>query len=354
MPSVAQQLIHWHEHHGRHHLPWQKSRDPYTIWLSEIMLQQTQVTTVIPYYQRFLQEFPTIRNLAQAPLDSVLALWSGLGYYSRARNLHQAARILVQDYQGQFPDTREAIQQLPGIGRSTAAAIAVFAFRKREAILDGNVKRIFARYFGISGYPGNAVIQNQLWQKAEELLPLNNFAGEIETYTQALMDLGATVCTRRNPLCGLCPLKRDCIARAENTIAQLPTPRTRKPLPQKEVIFLILMQQQKVLLQKRPPSGIWGALWCLPEIETGSDVFSFCQRQWGLAIESSRTLPILDHQFTHFKLRIHPQVLHVITDASAETDQFIWISPIDALDQAIPAPVRTLLTQNVLSDVSHG
>lgn len=350
MQSIAQQLINWHKHHGRHHLPWQNNHDPYAIWLSEIMLQQTQVNTVIPYYQRFMQEFPTICSLAQASLDSVLALWSGLGYYSRARNLHQAARILVRDYQGQFPNTRDTIQQLPGIGRSTAAAIAVFAFQRREAILDGNVKRIFARYFGIPGYPGDNLIQTRLWQKAEESLPTNHVAGDIETYTQALMDLGATVCTRRNPSCNLCPLKQNCSAYAENTIDQLPTPKKRKPLPQKEVVFLILMQQQKLLLQKRPLSGIWGALWCLPEIETGIDSLSFCQRQWGIHIGSARKLPPLDHQFTHFKLRIHPQLLHVVSGTPIKSGQFIWINPIDALEQAIPVPVRTLLRQNLLSD----
>ncbi len=349
MSSVAQQLIHWHKHHGRHHLPWQKSQDPYAIWLSEIMLQQTQVNTVIPYYQRFMQEFPTIHRLALAPLDSVLALWSGLGYYSRARNLHQAARILVRDYQGQFPDTRETIQQLPGIGRSTAAAIAVFAFQKREAILDGNVKRILARYFSIRGYPGNTSIQNQLWQKAEELLPDNHCNGEMEIYTQALMDLGATVCTRSKPSCTLCPLKQGCSAHAENTVDQLPTPKTRKSLPCKDAIFLILMQHHKILLQKRPAHGIWGALWCLPEVEIGVNTIHYCQQQWGISIGSSRTLPALDHQFTHFKLRIHPQMLHVISSTLDVCNQFIWIDPIKALEQAIPVPVRTLLKQNVLS-----
>ena len=277
-----------------------------------------------------------------------VSLWSGLGYYSRARNLHEAARILVRDYQGQFPDTRETIQQLPGIGRSTAAAIAVFAFRKREAILDGNVKRIFARYFGVLGYPGDSLIQKQLWKKAEELLPDNNCSGEIETYTQALMDLGATVCTRHSPKCSLCPLEQDCSARADNTIDQLPTPKTRKPLPQKEAVFLILMQQQKVLLQKRPPNGIWGSLWCLPEIETGTNAIDYCQQRWGIRISSSSALPVLDHQFTHFKLRIHPHMLRVISGAPAESNQYIWIEPIDALEQAIPVPVRTLLRQNLL------
>ncbi len=350
MSSIAAQLNHWHKQHGRHHLPWQRSRDPYAIWLSEIMLQQTQVNTVIPYYLRFMQAFPTISSLAQAPLDAVLALWSGLGYYSRARNLHQAARILMQDYQGQFPDTLTALQQLPGIGRSTAAAIAVFAFGKREAILDGNVKRILTRCFGIAGYPGDSKIQASLWNKAEELLPVHYRDGQIETYTQALMDLGATVCTRHTPLCQACPLQQHCVARIENRVDQLPTKKPRKPLPQKETVFLLLVQHQKLLLEKRPASGIWGELWCLPEIETSTDAALYCQHHWGIKVQSPIELPTLDHQFTHFKLRIYPQLLQVVSNTFVPQNKFIWIKPADALEQAIPTPVRKLLKQNFLSD----
>lgn len=350
MSSIATHLIHWHKEYGRHHLPWQGSRDPYAIWLSEIMLQQTQVNTVIPYYARFMQELPTISSLAQIPLDAVLALWSGLGYYSRARNLHQAARIIMQDYQGQFPDTRAVIQQLPGIGRSTAAAIAVFAYGKREAILDGNVKRVFTRYFGIAGYPGESKIQNLLWQKAEELLPDNYREGQIEIYTQALMDLGATVCIRQAPLCGACPLQPHCVAFKENRVDQFPTIKLRKPLPKKETVFLILMQHQKLLLEKRPSSGIWGALWCPPEIKTGTDAAIYCQRYLGIKVRSPIELPILDHQFTHYKLRIHSQLLQVVSDTPIQQNKFIWIKPSDALEQAIPTPVRKLLKQIFLSD----
>jgi A/G-specific adenine glycosylase len=207
--SFDEKLIHWQEKHGRHHLPWQNTRNPYAIWLSEIMLQQTQVNTVIPYYQQFLQSFPDIRSLAQASLDEVLALWSGLGYYSRGRNLHRAARVIVNDYQGKFPESSEMILKLPGIGRSTAAAVAVFAYGERCAILDGNVKRVLSRCFGIEGYPGDKRNETLLWRKAEELLPPwagvagKNAEGRVEAYTQALMDLGATVCTRTKPKCGL-------------------------------------------------------------------------------------------------------------------------------------------------------
>ena len=351
MSFIASRLIHWHHNHGRHHLPWKQNRDPYAVWLSEIMLQQTQVNTVIPYYTRFMQAFPAITSLAQAPLDDVLALWSGLGYYSRARNLHLAAQKIEQNHHGQFPAARTVIQQLPGIGRSTAAAIAVFAFGQQEAILDGNVKRIFARFFGISGYPGEMRVQNLLWKKAEESLPVDHSSSAIETYTQALMDLGATVCTRRTPRCKSCPLQSQCVAFQEQLTDQLPTAKPRKALPQKETVFLLLLQQQKLLLQKRATSGIWGALWCPPEIATGVDAADYCQHHLGIQVKQQPIeLPALDHQFTHFKLRIHPRLLHVVSDSRITEPESIWINPADALEQGIPAPVRKLLKQNFLSD----
>lgn len=349
MSFIATQLVHWHKKYGRHHLPWQESRDPYAIWLSEIMLQQTQVNTVIPYYVRFMQEFPTINSLAQAPLDTVLALWSGLGYYSRARNLHQTARIIMQDCQGKFPNNRVLIQQLPGIGRSTAAAIAVFAYSQREAILDGNVMRILTRYFGIAGYPGESKIQRLLWEKAEELLPCNDRQGQIETYTQALMDLGATVCKRHAPLCEACPLQQCCVAFKENRVDQLPTVKHRKPLPKKETIFLMLMHRQKLLLEKRPASGVWAELWCPPAIENEMDVAVYCHNQLGIKTQLPIKLPTLNHQFTHYKLRIHSLLLQVVSSTLIQPDKFIWMKPSDALEQAIPAPVRKLIKQNFLS-----
>lgn len=346
MSSIAMQLIRWHGAHGRHLLPWQGTRDPYAIWLSEIMLQQTQVITVIPYYKRFLQAFPTLQSLANAPLDTVLALWSGLGYYSRARNLHLAAQKIVWEYQGQFPDTRTAIEQLPGIGRSTAAAIAVFAFGKQEAILDGNAKRVFARYFGIHGFTGEASTLRLLWQAAEAALPADNGSGGIEIYTQALMDLGATVCTRSIPCCNACPLQQQCIAYRQQCVDRLPTPKPRKTLPQKETVMLLLMQQKKILLQKRAAQGIWGALWCPPEIETGIDAVQHCRTHWGITVQSPIALPALDHQFTHFKLRIYPQLLHVVSGPEAVQPESIWIGLADALKQGIPAPVRKLLERH--------
>ncbi len=351
MSSIAAQLIRWHNQHGRHYLPWQGTHDPYAIWLSEIMLQQTQVSTVIPYYTRFLQQFPTIQSLAKAPLDTVLSLWSGLGYYSRARNLHSAAQQIVQDFKGQFPSTRTLIEQLPGIGRSTAAAIAVFAFGKREAILDGNVKRVFARYFGIHGFTSEANTLQLLWQAAEAALPADSGSGEIETYTQALMDLGATVCTRSAPRCNACPLQQQCIAWRQKCVDQLPTPKPRKSLPQKETVMLLIHSSQKLLLQKRAAKGIWGALWCPPEIDTDVDSVQHCRSHWGLKVQPPIALPALDHQFTHFKLRIYPQLLHVVSEPEAEQPQSIWISPADALKQGIPAPVRKLLERNFTANL---
>ncbi|MBX3616773.1 A/G-specific adenine glycosylase [Nitrosomonas sp.] len=350
MSFIAQSLIRWHPLHGRHDLPWQRSRDAYAIWLSEIMLQQTQVSTVIPYYVRFMQTFPAIDSLAQAHLDDVLTLWSGLGYYSRARNLHLTAQRIVHEHHGRFPESRETIQQLPGIGRSTAAAIAVFAFGQREAILDGNVKRIFARFFGIEGYPGQPKIQNLLWQKAELSLPADHRGDNIETYTQALMDLGAVICTRDKPQCGICPLQPQCIAWQQQRTTQLPTAKPRKPLPRKETVLLLLQYQQRLLLKKRPAPGIWGGLWCPPEMEIGADVMDYCHRQWGFAVRPPVELPAFDHQFTHFKLRIHPQLLHVVSDNSITSPDYVWLKPAEAIVQGIPAPVRALLKRNFLQN----
>lgn len=346
MPAFAAQLIRWQKTHGRHHLPWQDTRDPYAIWLSEIMLQQTQVVTVIPYYLRFLQRFPDIKSLALASLDEVLALWSGLGYYSRGRNLHQAAQLIVRDYRGEFPRNRQLIQQLPGIGRSTAAAIAVFAYGEPCAILDGNVKRVLARCFGVDGYPGERKTEELLWQKAAELLPEKNIKGHIEAYTQALMDLGATVCTRARPKCAACPLQQDCIAFREKRIDELPARKPRKPLPKKETVLLMLLKQGEILLEKRPPAGIWGGLWCLPEMPLSENTAAYCAQHFGVNVKPLAEMPPLDHSFTHFRLRIHPQPLRVISQIpAAKQNGGMWVALDDALGAAIPAPVRTLLSR---------
>jgi A/G-specific adenine glycosylase len=264
--SFAARLIAWQRTHGRRDLPWQGTRDPYRIWLSEVMLQQTQVATVIPYYQRFLAALPDVASLAAAPTERVLELWSGLGYYRRAHLLHRAAVTLVAEHGGEFPGDAAAVARLPGIGRSTAAAIAAFAFGARGAILDGNVQRVLARHAAIAGFPGQAEVKRALWRRAEALLPRSG----IEIYTQALMDLGATVCLRTAPRCAACPVAGDCVARRENRIAELPTPRPRKTLPQRALTVLLLERQGEVLLEKRPATGVWAGLWSLRPAPTRS------------------------------------------------------------------------------------
>jgi A/G-specific adenine glycosylase len=340
MQNFAPRLIGWHEQHGRHGLPWQQTRDPYAVWLSEIMLQQTQVASVIPYFQRFLARFPDIPSLAAADPDEVLAHWSGLGYYARGRNLHRAAQLMVERHGGAFPRDFEAVQALPGIGRSTAAAIAAFAFGQKRAILDGNVKRVLTRCFGVEGFPGERKVEAALWELAESLLPEQG----IETYTQALMDLGATVCTRSRPRCEACPFEDGCIAHREGRTAELPTPKPRKALPQREATMLLLLRQGEILLEKRPPTGIWGGLWCLPELAPGVDPSDHCLARFGAEVRLLDPLPPLDHTFTHFKLRISPQPVRVF-DLAPRMNQpgSVWLTLDDALEAAIPAPVRTLL-----------
>jgi len=348
MSVFAEALIRWQKHHGRRHLPWQGTDDPYTVWLSEVMLQQTQVNTVIPYYQRFIQRFPGVEVLAQSPLDDVLAAWSGLGYYSRARNLHRAACLIMQDHQGVFPQTRDAIQQLPGVGRSTAAAVAVFAFGRREAILDGNAKRVFIRYFGIQSYPGETRTLNRLWETAEQLLPDTGRADDIRVYTQGLMDLGALMCLRRNPLCGQCPVQNACVAYRENRVAQLPVPKPAKPLPEKQTTFLIYKRKHKLMLEKRPAKGIWGGLWCFPE-DCGDE-----NRTTVMDSAGRIDLPPLMHTFTHYRLWINPQLIE--TDCTPEQDdkKIIWTEPDKALDLAIPVPVKKLIQYHFLDNQQNG
>jgi len=351
-PEFAAKLIDWHGLHGRKNLPWQNTCDPYPIWISEIMLQQTQVSTVIPYYVRFLQRYPNISTLAAASLDDVLAQWSGLGYYSRGRNLHKAARLIVEDHAGRFPDKIDAIQRLPGVGRSTAAAIAVFAFGKRYAILDGNVKRVLSRCFGMAGYAGLKRNEQRLWQKAEGLLPdaaemrINN---HVEVYTQALMDLGATVCTRAQPKCAVCPLQEDCLAFRESRVKELPSRRPGKKLPERETSLLILIRQGKILLEKRLPTGIWASLWCFPEISGAEDAYRYCSSRFGMEVKPLPPMDEFHHTFTHFKLRIRPlplQVVSLSSKAALERDAEVkWFNRDDALDAAIPAPVRKLVAK---------
>lgn len=339
-PSFAKRLVAWQSQHGRHDLPWQRNRDPYAIWLSEIMLQQTQVSAVTPYYLRFLDRFPSLAALAASTEDDVLRLWSGLGYYSRARNLHQAAQSIATLHRGTFPRSREAIETLPGIGRSTAAAISVFAFGAREAILDGNVKRVLARHFAVDGFPGERAVEKILWTLAESLLP----ATKIEAYTQGLMDLGATVCVRSKPQCGVCPLAGTCGARAQDRIAELPVPKPRKPIPLRHTVMLILRDGDDTLLEKRAPIGIWGGLWSFPEVGNIEDVQRLCEARFGCAVLSKSALPVLRHGFTHFSLDIAPFLLRVRrSNTFAQERGSVWISLDEARRAALPVPVRKIL-----------
>ena len=330
--SYSARLIAWQRRHGRHDLPWQGTRDPYRIWLSEVMLQQTQVTAVIPYYERFLRRFPTVAELAAASEDEVLRLWSGLGYYARGRNLHAAARVI--DAAGRFPRAAEEIEKLPGVGRSTAAAIAVFAFGERAAILDGNVKRVLARHFGVEGWP----LAERLWPRAERLLPANN----IETYTQALMDLGATVCTRSAPRCDACPVRAGCKARKSKRTAQIPAPRPRKSLPRRAVTWLLLLDRGQILMEKRSATGIWGGLWSFPEAPA-KDVDGYCRRALGCEVTSRRPLQALEHGFSHFRLRIRPLLCEVVAMPRLASPGMLWLDLREARDAAVPAPVKSLL-----------
>jgi A/G-specific adenine glycosylase len=340
LKSFAARLIAWQRRHGRHDLPWQRTRDAYRIWLSEIMLQQTQVATVIPYYTRFLESFPDVRALAAAPLDRVLELWSGLGYYRRAHHLHAAAKAIVERYGGVFPHDAQTIASLPGIGRSTAAAIAAFAFGTRGAILDGNVRRLLARHRGIAGFPGEKNVENALWNAAESLLPNR----DIEVYTQALMDSGATICTRAAPRCDECPVAVDCVARLDDRVAELPSPRPRRPLPQRAVRVLLIERAGAILFEKRPAVGIWSGLWSLPEIDIDADVARQCKARFATDVTLGESLPPIEHGFTHFRLTIHPQRIAVRRwSARAEAPGLVWLTRDDALTAALPAPIKSLV-----------
>ena len=351
MHSFSSRLISWQLQHGRHGLPWQGA-DAYRVWLSEIMLQQTQVATVLPYYQRFIAAFPTIAALAAASQEQVLAHWSGLGYYARGRNLHRAAQLIAEKYRGEFPRQYEQILELPGIGRSTAAAICALAFHEHRAILDGNVKRVLARHRGIEGSPSSKAVEAQLWQQAETLLPpppRGGRAGErvngdsaIATYTQALMDLGATVCTRSKPKCGACPVQADCVAYQTNRTHELPTPRPHKAVPEKHTTFLLLLHGNDILLEKRAPSGIWGGLWCPPQLED-ERVADYLQRS-GVAVSKTIELAEFTHTFTHFKLHITPLLLRVAhKPLQAQQPGSVWLRIEEALQAAIPTPARRVL-----------
>ncbi len=340
-------LIIWQREHGRHDLPWQGAA-AYFVWLSEVMLQQTQVVTVIPYYQRFIASFPTIAVLAAASEEQVLAHWSGLGYYARGRNLHRAAQLIVTLYNGEFPRDYEQILALPGIGRSTAAAICAQAFDERRAILDGNVKRVLARYCGIEGSPAIKAVEIRFWQQAEALLP----DSDIATYTQALMDMGATLCTRSRPKCTRCPVQSDCVAHQTGRVAELPARRSKRRVPERRATFLLVMSDGDILLEKRAPAGIWGGLWCLPQLDGGTDakddasdeeLAEYLQYK-GWQVDEQIALPAFTHTFTHFKLHIAPLLLKLAhKPLQVQQAGSVWMTVTEALNAAIPTPVRQLL-----------
>lgn len=338
MTSFASRLIAWQRVHGRHGLPWQ-GQDAYRVWLSEIMLQQTQVATVIPYFQKFTISFPTIAALAAASEEEVLVHWSGLGYYARGRNLHKAARLIVARFNGKFPNNFDDIIALPGIGRSTAAAVCALAFHQHCAILDGNVKRVLARHRGIEGWTGNKKIEAQLWQEAETRLPNE----EVAIYTQSLMDMGATLCTRSKPKCVLCPVQMDCVALQTDRINTLPTSRPKKTVPERHATFLLLMHGNDILLEKRPSNGIWGGLWCTPQFDDED-----AAKDWfvhnGMDASKRKRLEKFTHTFTHFKLHITPLKIQLERKpVKAIQAGQVWLDVEQALRAAIPTPVRVML-----------
>ena len=348
--AFAARLLRWFDVSGRHDLPWQHPRTPYRVWLSEVMLQQTQVRVVVPYFLRFVDALPTLRDLAGAEPDTVLALWSGLGYYTRARNLHAAARLCVERHGAELPRDRDALVALPGVGRSTAAAILSQAWGARHAILDGNVKRVLARYHGVAGWPGLPAVEKRLWSHAEAHLPQARMAD----YTQAQMDLGATVCTRADPACILCPLQADCVARLQGRTAELPTPRPGKAPPHREATVLWLEDALgRVLLQRRPPTGVWASLWSLPQFDGGDDARAWLGRYCNARFDDATPLPPVEHGFSHYALTLHPRRLRGIAadGAIADDADLRWIAPGELLAYGIPAPIRRLLANERRTDL---
>jgi A/G-specific adenine glycosylase len=338
---IAPALVEWHRVHGRHDLPWQQNRTPYRVWVSEIMLQQTQVATVIPYYQRFMQRFPDVIALAEAPIDDVLHLWTGLGYYARARNLHRAAIRIRDEFGGEFPRSFEDVASLPGIGRSTAGAILALAHGERYPILDGNVKRVLSRFFGIQD-------QDRLWEASERCTPEQ----DVDIYTQAIMDLGATVCTRRKPLCAYCPLAKGCFANRTGRQHELPPPRQARARHSKHVYMLVAVREddESVLLEKRPNHGVWGGLWCLPEFDTPSAAQAFALQTLREARVPAQPLNTIEHTFTHFDLVITPLLARcagaqpVREPHLMDEPQSLWYNPRQPARVGLPAPIKTLLT----------
>ena len=340
-PAIAPLLLAWHRSAGRHELPWQLNPTPYRVWVSEIMLQQTQVAAVIPYYERFMARFPDVHALAAAPPDEVLHLWSGLGYYARARNLQRAAIRVCAEHGGELPRTFAALADLPGIGRSTAGAILALARGERFPILDGNARRVLARYFGVAGGAADAATLKKLWQLAEAQTP----AAEVAAYTQGIMDLGATLCVRRRPLCPQCPLHRDCSARRSGLQHEIPAPRRGGVRRRRSVYMVVALQDSgEVLLERRPDSGVWGGLWCLPEFSTASAAGAFIRDSLHAISGPMRSLAPLEHGFTHFDLSITPLLVRCAAKAAQVGEgTTLWYNIRSPARVGLPAPITTLL-----------
>jgi A/G-specific adenine glycosylase len=338
---IAPPLLAWHAAHGRHDLPWQRERTPYRVWISEVMLQQTQVATVIPYYERFLARFPDVAALAAAPQDEVLHLWSGLGYYSRARNLTRAAQRVCAELGGELPAELEALQSLPGLGRSTAAAILALSSGARQAILDGNVKRVLARYFAVEGSPAERRVEQQLWALAERCTP----DARVADYTQAIMDLGATLCTRRRPACERCPLSAGCAALRAGRQHELPATRVRAARRVRQVVMLAARRDDgSVLLTRRPERGIWGGLWSLPEFDGADAARAWAAARLERAVVEDEPLPLLRHAFTHFDLEVLPLPARCAGHAGVMDEAgSLWYNAQAPAAVGLPAPILKLL-----------
>ena len=350
--GFAAAVLDWYDRHGRKSLPWQQERTPYRVWVSEVMLQQTQVATVIPYFERFMARFPSVTALADAELDAVLHLWSGLGYYARARNLHKAACMVRDVHAGVFPTVFDVIQALPGIGRSTAGAILALACDQRQPILDGNVKRVLARFHAVEGWPGETAVLARLWEYAERYTPQRRVAD----YTQAMMDLGATLCTRARPGCAQCPLMVECRAYSADAVTRYPAPRPGRELPIRTTHMLLLRNARgEVLLQQRPPQGIWGGLWSFPEVAEPTVIGAWCEQTLGWSVAGLEAWPALRHTFSHFHLEITPWLVQVGENrarAVLEGQPTVWYNTRSENTRGLAAPVQRLLERLQQADDS--
>lgn len=341
-----QRLLAWFDQHGRKNLPWQHNKTPYRVWVSEIMLQQTQVATVIPYYLKFMQVFPELSDLAKAEQDEVLHLWAGLGYYSRARNLQRAAQMVMQEFAGHFPDSLENLQKLPGIGASTAGAILSIAFNQRATILDGNVKRVLSRLHGITNPINDKITEKELWNVAQDYSPGKRTAD----YTQAIMDLGATFCTRSKPQCNTCPFTEYCLAHQQGMTDQIPQKKAGKKIPTREATFIIFKDKDSIFLQKRPTIGIWGGLWSLPEIAGLADeqtIKLFAKQQMQANVKTWKVLTPFKHTFSHYHLNLHPIVIEIAKRPSKimEAGEQVWYKFTQAATLGLPKPIQTIIRE---------